>query len=156
MWFLRGKVLLTKDNLVKHKWKGCIKYCFCDLSEIVQHLFISCPFVRIIWRKVYFTYKLPPPTKITNMFGNWLNGVPKNATARIRIGVSALCWSIWTCQNNIIFNTQKNSIFFYRLFGWCALDLYMVLPPSGGSAGAYGYWMQSAVNGCSGLLFLDY
>jgi hypothetical protein len=124
MWFLRGKVLLTKDNLVKHKWKGCIKYFFCDSSEIVQHLFISCPFVRIIWRKVYFTYKLPPPTKITNMFGNWLNGVPKNAMARIRIGVSALCWSIWTCQNNIIFNSKRIQFFLQVIRLVCTRFIY--------------------------------
>jgi hypothetical protein len=111
MWFLRGKVLLTKDNLIKRKWKGCNKCCFCDSSETVQHLFVSCPFVRIIWRMIYFTYNLPPPTNITNMFGNWLNGVPKDVKARIHIGISAMCWSIWTCRNNIIFNKQKDTNF---------------------------------------------
>jgi hypothetical protein len=110
-------MLLTKDNLVKRKWKGCTEYCFCDSNETVQHLFISCPFVRIIWCMVYFMYNLPPPTNITNMFDNWLNGIPKNARARIRIVVSALCWSIWTCRNNIIFHNQKDSIF-CKLFVW--------------------------------------
>jgi hypothetical protein len=91
MWFLRGKVLLTKDNLIKRKWKGCSKCCFCDSVEMVQYLFISCHFVRITWRMIYFIYNIPPPYNITNMFGNWLNGVPKDVKARIRIGVSALC-----------------------------------------------------------------
>jgi hypothetical protein len=45
------------------------------------------------------------------MFGNWLNGIPKADKARIRIGVSALCWSIWTCRNKIIFNKQKDTNF---------------------------------------------
>jgi hypothetical protein len=111
MWFLRGIVLLRKDNLVKGKWKGCSKCCFCDSSEMVQYLFISCHFVCIIWRMIYFTYNLLPPTNITNMFSNWLNGVPKDVKTRIRISVSALCWFIWTCQNNIIFNKQKDIIF---------------------------------------------
>ena len=104
MWFLKHKVLLTKDNLAKRKWMGCQKCCFCDSMESIDHLFISCPFARIIWRIVYFTYDIPPPTNITNMFGNWLNGVNKQDKARLRIGVSALCWSIWTCRNNIVFN----------------------------------------------------
>jgi hypothetical protein len=30
MWFMSNKVLLTKDNLAKRKWKGCQKCCFCD------------------------------------------------------------------------------------------------------------------------------
>ena len=28
MWFLREKVLLTKDNLLKRNWNGCKKCCF--------------------------------------------------------------------------------------------------------------------------------
>jgi hypothetical protein len=91
MWFLNNKVVLTKDNLAKRNWHGSTKYCFCDLDETVEHLFISCPFARIVWRMVYFTYNIPPPTNITNMFSNWLNGVDKPGKARIRIGVSALC-----------------------------------------------------------------
>jgi hypothetical protein len=26
---------------------------------------------------IFFTYNIPPPANITNMFGNWLNGVKK-------------------------------------------------------------------------------
>jgi hypothetical protein len=107
MWFLNSKVLLTKDNLAKRNWKGCTKCCFCDSIETVQHLFLSCPFAQIIWRMIYFTYNIPPPANITNMFGNWLNGVEKKDKVRIRIGVSALCWSIWTTRNDLIFNKQK-------------------------------------------------
>ena len=54
MWFLKNKRLLTKDNLVKRKWDGCQKFCFCDSLETVEHLFISCPFARIIWRIIFF------------------------------------------------------------------------------------------------------
>jgi hypothetical protein len=48
MWFLKHKVLLTKDNLAKRKWTGCQKCCFCDSMESIEHLFLSCPFARII------------------------------------------------------------------------------------------------------------
>jgi hypothetical protein len=79
-----------------------MKCCFCDSIEIVEHLFLSCAFARIIWRMLFFTYNIPPPTNITNMFGNWLNCVDKHDKVRIYIGVSDLCWSIWICQNIII------------------------------------------------------
>jgi hypothetical protein len=108
MWFLSNKVLLTKDNLVKRNWKGCTKCVFCGEHETIEHLFIECPFAKIIWRIVFFAYDLPPPANVTNMFGNWLNGVDKKVKAYIRIGVSALCWSIWRCRNNIMFNRAKN------------------------------------------------
>src|SRR4051812_11349264 len=103
MWFLNQIVLLIKDNLNKQNWKGCQKCCFCDSVETIEYLFLSCPFAKIIWRILYFTYNITPPTNITNMFGNWLNGMNKKNKARIRVGVSALCWSIWTSRNSIIF-----------------------------------------------------
>jgi hypothetical protein len=116
MWFLSNKVLLTKDNLAKRQWNGCTKCVFCGEQETVEHLFLSCPFAKLIWRTVNFTNNLPPPTNITNMFGNWLNGVDKQSKVLIRIGVSALCWSIWRCRNDIIFNNKKNFNFLQVIF----------------------------------------
>jgi len=38
------------------------------------------------------------------MFGNWLNGIDKKTKARICIGVCAIVWAIWNCQNDVVFN----------------------------------------------------
>jgi hypothetical protein len=65
---------------------------------------LSCHFARLIWWMIFFTYNIPPPTNITNMLGKWLNRIDKMTKARIHIGVSVLCWSIWTCRNDMIFN----------------------------------------------------
>ena len=73
----------------------------------MEHLFIQCSFAKIIWTVVYSTFYITPPTNITNMFGNWLNEVDKKTKDRIRIGVSAICWSLWNCRNNLIFNKSK-------------------------------------------------
>jgi hypothetical protein len=78
MWFLYiKKVILTKDNLARRDWKGCTKCVFCGLKETIDPLFISCPFSRLVWRVVHFTVNIPPPSNITNLFGNWLNGIDK-------------------------------------------------------------------------------
>ena len=53
--FLNNKVLLTKDNLAKQRWQGCTKCSFCGAEETVEHLFITCPFAKIIWMVVYNT-----------------------------------------------------------------------------------------------------
>jgi hypothetical protein len=111
MWFLNNKVLLNKDNLAKRKWTGSQNCCFCDANETVDHLFHACPFATIIWRMIYFAYNIPPPTSINNMFGNWLYGVPKKDKNKIRIGISAICWTIWRTRNDIIFNNQKDTNF---------------------------------------------
>ena len=77
MWFLNKRVLLTKDNLIKRNWNGNTKCCFCDQDETIRHFFITCPLARVIWRIVHMTFNITPPTNITNLFGNWLNGVSK-------------------------------------------------------------------------------
>ena len=104
MWFLSENVLLTKDNLAKHNWHWCQKCCFCDSLETIEHLFVSCPFAKILWRMIFFAFNITPLTNIANKFSSWLNGVGKTTKAKIRVGVTALCWSIWTTRNNIIFN----------------------------------------------------
>jgi hypothetical protein len=71
MWFLNKKVLLTRDNLAKRNLNGSKKCCFCECEPS----FLSCPFARLVWRIIFAKYDIPPPTNITNMFGNWLNGI---------------------------------------------------------------------------------
>ena len=68
------------------------------------HLFFDCPFARLICRVVYFTFNIPPPANVTNMFGNWLNGVEKSSNANIRIDFCALVWALWNCRNDMVFN----------------------------------------------------
>jgi hypothetical protein len=81
MWFLHQEVTLTKDNLVKRKWTGCTKCIFCGTHETIDHLFIAYPFARLVWRVVHFTFNIPPPTSVNNLFGNWLNGIDKQTKA---------------------------------------------------------------------------
>jgi hypothetical protein len=63
---------------------------FCDSREAINHLFFTCTFARLVWRVVHFTFDIPPPANVTNMFGNWLNGVQKQIKAQICVGVCAL------------------------------------------------------------------
>jgi hypothetical protein len=108
MWFLYRKVILTKDNLAKCSWNGCKKCVFCDSDESINHLFFYCPFARLVWRVIQFTFNIPPPTNVTNMFGNWLNGVHKKDKSRIHLGICALMWAMWNCRNNVVLNKCSN------------------------------------------------
>jgi hypothetical protein len=116
MWFHNRKVLLTKDNFVKRQWKGCKRCSFCDLDKTIEHLFLPRPFAEIVWRIVFFTYKIPPPTIIKNMFGHRLSRIDKKTKVRIRIGVWA-CFMLANLEvwSKIIFNTLGASSFFCRL-----------------------------------------
>ena len=144
MWFLSEKVLLTMDNLAKRNWHGCQKCCFCDSLETIEHLFISCPFAKNLWRMIFFTFNITPPTNIANMFSNWLNGVEKKTKARIRVGVTALCWSIWTSRNNIIFNKSGTNFLQVIRLAVHWLDQWSLLLPVD--------QRESMASGCSKLL----
>jgi hypothetical protein len=111
MWFLHRKVILTKDNLFKRKWKGDSACCFCNQAETIQHLFFSCPLAQIIWRIVHFALNIPAPSSIDHMFGNWLTGANKSEKRNIRVGACALLWAIWNTRNDYIFNKQNKSSF---------------------------------------------
>jgi hypothetical protein len=92
MWFLHRKVILTKDNLLKRS----------SSEQSVDHLFIRCPFA-LVWQVVYFTFNILAPTNIKNFFGQWLNGIDKKTTGRIRVGVCALCYGQYGTVAKILF-----------------------------------------------------
>jgi hypothetical protein len=65
MWFLHQKVLLMKDNLAKRNWQDSKKCCHCDQDETLQHLFISRPLARVVWRIVHMSFNISPPKEVS-------------------------------------------------------------------------------------------
>jgi hypothetical protein len=111
LWFLQRGVVLTKDNLARKNWKGSKKCVSCNRNENIQHLFLDCPFAKTIWHIIFFATNLKQPRSISHLFGPWLNNQTKTMKGLIWVGVAALCWAIWRCRNDLIFNKLKtNSI----------------------------------------------
>src|SRR3989337_991643 len=75
MWFVHKRVILTKDNLLKQRWVGSARCCFCDQDETIQCLFIDCPLAKLLWRTIHITVNITPPASIDALFGTWLTGV---------------------------------------------------------------------------------
>jgi hypothetical protein len=90
MWFVYRKEILKKDNLIKRSCQGSKTCWFYDQEENVQHLFIECPFAKIIWTIVHMNFNITPPTSISHFFGNWFNGIIKAEKINIIVGVSAI------------------------------------------------------------------
>jgi hypothetical protein len=57
------------------------------------------------------TFGLAPPKNITNLFGNWLNGIPRKELIQIRVGVCVVIWTMWNTRNDLIFNKRKSTSF---------------------------------------------
>ena len=103
---------------------------FCDSSESIDHLFISCQLACFVWRVIHFIFNISPPTNVTDLFGNWLNGVDKKTKSHITIGVCALLWAIWNCHNDVVFNKSSNANFLqvmHRAAYWIHMWFFLLL-----------------------------
>jgi hypothetical protein len=102
---------------------------------------------------VYFTFNIPPPANIKNIFGNWLNRIDKCTKARIRVGVCAIMWAIWNHRNDVIFNRVGRAQFLQVIDpqGY-VLDQYVGLSPIGRPAATYRFWMHTVDGGHLGYL----
>jgi hypothetical protein len=96
-------------------------------------LFFQYRFARSIWSVIQVALTVFPPCNITNIFGNWLNGINN----KFRVGAIAFIWSLRLCRNDNVFNDKNSFILqvIYRAIGtlrlWSSLqrledrDLYM-------------------------------
>jgi hypothetical protein len=107
MWYLIKRVTLTKDNLVKRRWKGNVRCCFFNLNESIQHLFFDCPNARFIWRLIHVSFGLPHPLNVAHLFNDWLHGVQRKIKYQALVGASAICWAIWLSRNDEVFNRTR-------------------------------------------------
>jgi hypothetical protein len=99
------------------------------------------------------TFGLEPPKNVTNWFGNWLKGIPKDDPIQIRVEVCAIIWAIWNTRNDLVFNNPKIPFLAGYLYGY-PLDPYMVLSPTKGTKGAEGvdgFWVQPFRDGSTGF-----
>ena len=131
MWFVHKQVILIKDNLLKQRWIGSARCCFCDQGETIQHLFIFCPLAKLLWQTIHIAFNIIPPVSIESLFGTWLAGVDHITASRIRIGICALMWAIWNFKNDMIFNRQHILTFLQVIFSATAqIRMWSLLTPT--------------------------
>ena len=61
------------------------------------------------------------------MFDSWLSNQSKNIRNLIWVGVASLCWAIWRCRNDIIFNKIKVNLILQVIFRgmyWLCFGMY--------------------------------
>ena len=93
-----------------------MKCCFCNCNESITYLLFDCHHAKEIWKIVYLATGLTPPRSISHMLGNWLSNFDNNESRVVLVGAAALCWAIWRCRNDIIFNKTKYSSFIQAVF----------------------------------------
>ncbi|CAL4918480.1 unnamed protein product [Urochloa decumbens] len=116
LWYIQKGVLLTKDNLVKRKWKGDTACCFCSCNEDIQHLFFECHLAKSIWNTISIAFNVRIPVSFADLFGDWLRCWTKNNRRLVCVGLSAMCWAIWLSRNDIVFKKTTPNSFLQVLF----------------------------------------
>lgn len=116
LWYLKKGVLLTKDNLIKRKWKGGSKCCFCDKDETIQHLFFDCHMARFPWNAVVFSFGIQPPASVSHLLGSWLRGFSLTLRKQLLVGAAAICRALWLCRNEAVFSRKLPNSFLQVIF----------------------------------------
>lgn len=116
LWYLKQGVILIKDNLVKRKWNGCTKCCFCSEEENIQHLFFECHMARWDWNAVNISFGFQPPSSMANLFGSWLKIFPPKLKNQSLIGAAAICWALWLSRNDVVCQRLKANSFLQVFF----------------------------------------
>ena len=50
------------------------------------------------------------------MFNSWLQGVDKEKSKLILFGASALCWALWLCRNDRVFDKSPSISYMQVIF----------------------------------------
>jgi len=116
LWYLQKGVTLTKDNLLKRRWKGGSKCCFCPKDETIHHLFFECHMAKFVWTAIFFAFGVRAPTNVNDMLGSWLNGFPMKLRKQFLVGVAAMCWAIWLSRNDLVFDRKHPNSYLQVIF----------------------------------------
>jgi hypothetical protein len=104
-------------------------------------IFMSTPVPNI----VHITYSFSSPTNVINTFENWLNEICNETEGIIHTRFCVLCWSVWSCRNNLVLNKTEIFSLFARYLYDHTMDSDAVLSPMK-SEWAYGLWIQMSTD----------
>jgi hypothetical protein len=104
---MNGHIVLLRKYVIYQREIDVVARNMCYvILRILLTMFFSCVLLLDLYEELFFfTFDIYPLVNVTNMFGsNWLNGVYKSTKAKICVGVCALVWVIWNCENNLVSN----------------------------------------------------
>jgi len=95
IWLVTQNGIHTKDNLIKHKWKGSSSCAFCTENENGHHLFFECPTANYVWSLLAYTLGADCRPSNMNQYWIWIHRILPQAPSLHSVGLAAVCWAIW-------------------------------------------------------------
>jgi len=105
--FLLKGVILTKDNLLRRRWKGDDRCCFCDNKENIQHILFLLSCCEICLESLYYDIWFASSYRFEDLSGVCFQQTGQHMRSLICVGTSAILWSIWICRNDVTFDKKK-------------------------------------------------
>lgn len=110
VWLTLQDSILTKDNLIKRKWKGSPACALCQDTESINHLMFHCLVVKYVWSILAYSFGLVVRPCSFTQYWTWINMCLPGGKQVYFVGLAAICWSIWRSQNNICFEKKRIKI----------------------------------------------
>ena len=107
MWLTLQDSILTKDNLLKRKWKGSPACAFCQDTEFVNHLMFECPMIKYVWSLMAYILGATVIPSSFSQYWIWINRYLPGGKQVFFVGLVAVCWSIWKIKNSICFEEKR-------------------------------------------------
>jgi hypothetical protein len=77
MCLVEQNAILTKDNLIKKKWQGSPSCYLSGELESIDHLFFSCPVVKVTWGVISLCFHQNTRPSSYSQFWTWVrNALP--------------------------------------------------------------------------------
>lgn len=107
LWLVEQNAILTKDNLIKWKWKGSKTYAFCTENETVNHLFFDCPTAKYVRSLLAYALGADCRPSSMNQFWVWIRNILPQPPTMHLVGLAAIIWGIWRPRNTICFDKKR-------------------------------------------------
>jgi hypothetical protein len=89
---------------------------FCSQPETIQHVFFDCHFAKFLWRAVQVTFNIDVPLSVAHVCNGWTTGIGNHFRKFVLVGGAALCWTLWTSKNDMMFDSSLNKTYMQVLY----------------------------------------
>lgn len=107
---LHGRILV--DKTLQHHGNSLCSHCSLCLAaeESISHLLLECPWVEVVWLRLFNLFKVPRPSNMSLQFffsDIFLNLLSPQLRVLWRMAICNLIWCLWTERNAIRYDSLQ-------------------------------------------------
>jgi hypothetical protein len=107
LWLVMNNAILTKDNMIRRKWKGDPACYFCPHDESVNHLFFQCNVAKAVWAIIAKCIGADNIPRSFSQSWTWADRWLPSGKKFHAIGIVGVYWAIWKTCNKVCFEGKS-------------------------------------------------